>query len=178
MATDSVTAQILIDVLGTELWSAENLAGAVKNRARRDFALANGTSDGQCDLVWSDRRSLAAATSETLDLSGTALTDAAGTAIAFAQVDYIIVLNRNTTAGDDLHIGQNSSNGFTGPWADASDRAVCPAGSSAGAQDGLLFIGNPQGWAVTAGTGDLLYIENIDASNAISYDIIIIGRSA
>lgn len=177
MAVDSVTASYLIDIVAKEAFTAENDLGSIKRRIRRTFALPNGTSDGQCDLVWADRRSLAADTTETIDLD-TSLTDSAGTAVDFAQVDLIVFINRNTVAGDDLHIGPNSSNGFSGPWADDSDRSVCPAGATSGAHDGMLIMANPQGWAVTGGTGDLIAVINIDAANAISYDVLILGRSA
>ena len=125
--------------------------------------LAAGTGDNQVNLAWSDRRSLAA-TSEDLDLSG-GLTGAFGDTLTFSKVKVIVIRNNDDT--DNLTVGGAAANQFASWVADASDKVVI-------APEGYLVLVAPlDGYAVTAGTADLL---KVDAGAAtISYDIAVIG---
>lgn len=138
----------------------------------------SGTDDGESDKHYFARRTLSGSSNETLDLAGS-LTDLEGNTVTFAEITDIIVLNENTVNNDDLAIGPNSSNGFGtgGFWADASDRSRVEASVHAETDPGLLLMRAPRGVTVTAGTGDLLYVENL-SSNSVDYLILIIGRSS
>jgi len=135
--------------------------------------LENGTGDNQADLIWHTEATIAASGTDTYDLTaltttlyGTALT------ITFVAVKAIMIVNKSTTAADDILIDATVVNAFTAPFnADASTKIEIPA-------DSTLVLSNAMpGWTVTAGTGDILEIAN-DVANAITYDLIILGTSA
>lgn len=140
----------------------QNVTLAVSN------AFANGTGADQANMVWSDERTLADDGTENIDLAG-GLTDAFGTSITFTGIKAILIHNQSGDAG--LEITPAVSNGFLGPFADASDQITVPAG-------GQLLITNPSaaGWAVTAGTGDLLTLTHDGTgTSSLSYKIVIVG---
>ena len=132
---------------------------------------ANGTSAGQADLRWRDAaRTLAASASEDLDLAG-GITDEYGNTLTFVELSGIIIKNNNETAGDDLLIGGAASNAFVGWFENSSDIMRVKARDT-------LYLTAYDGWTVTAGTGDKLKLANADATNQLSFDIILWGRSA
>jgi len=171
---------------------ATSLTGTLKNQLRMTFdagsalgttsddvlgatnywnwTIENGTSADQADLVFRDQRTLALSTSENLDLAG-GLTDAYGTTITFVKVKLIYVKAKSDNGGNII-IGGAAANTFVGPFADATDKVKVPAG-------GMFQVGDATtGWTVTAGTGDILKVENDDGSDSGTYDIIIVGTSA
>lgn len=177
MAVDSRSLSVLLDLIARDAFTAENNAGTIENRLRELSTYANGVSNGQIDLLFTDRRTnLVASANESLDLAG-GLSDVAGTTLTFVQIDVLAIRNRRTTAGDTMTWGPAAANGFDGPWSDASDRTIIEPALSA-TQFGWAVFLNPRGWPVTAGTGDLLFIAETGGANAIDYDIIIAGRSA
>lgn len=132
-----------------------------------DIALAAGTGYGKADIAFSDQRTLATNTSETLDLTGT-LVDGFGATIAAVKVKAIEIesVEANTT---NLTIG-GGSNPFLFGFADVTDLFVLKPGDKA------VFVSRT-GWPVTAATGDLLKVLNAAGASAI-YNIKIIAASA
>lgn len=131
-------------------------------------AFANGTGADQANQVWSDERSLADDGTEDIDLAG-ALTDAFGDTITFTGIKGILIQNQSADAG--LEVKPKATNGWLGPFADASDQITIPAG-------GQWLMTNPSaaGWAVTASTGDLLTLTHDGTgTSALSYKIVIVG---
>ncbi len=128
-------------------------------------SFADGTGVDQIKAIWTDQRTLAA-TTETLDLAG-GLTDRFGGTITFTKIKYILVHNRNTTAGHTLKIGGNASNAFL-LFTDATDKYTLGPG-------GTFCVIEPSaaGLAVTAATGDILKFDA--GANTIVYDIMIAG---
>jgi hypothetical protein len=133
--------------------------------------LTNGTTSNKSDLIWSSRRTLAATTSEDLDLNGSLVQSVGGGTFDAVEITAIAIKNRNIVAGDKLEVGGAVANQWVGWLKDATDIII--VGPSA-----VEFGCNPiDGWAVVAATGDLLKINNPGA-NTITYDIVVIGRSA
>lgn len=133
--------------------------------------LANGTGAGQADIKWDDQRTVTDGATEDLDLNGV-LTDAFGASVDAARIKalYLKAADANTT---DLTIGADVLN----PWAtflNATGTITLRPGASvqliAGAADAT-------GFAVTAGTGDILQVANGAGADA-DYDIVIIAASA
>lgn len=131
---------------------------------------ADGTGANQADLAFSDQRTISAAANEDIDLAG-GHNDAYGNAVTLVKIKLLVVENTNTADGDDLQVGPASSNGCDCFWADSSDRNVVPAG-------GALIIYDPNGLAVTAGTGDLINIAEVGGSNANTYNLLVVGTSS
>lgn len=121
----------------------------------------------KADVLWSDTRTLAASASESLDLRGS-LVDAFGASVNPAEIVAIYVKAKSTNT-NDVVIGNAASNGFAGPLS-ATGTLTLKAGE-------FVLLSSQAGWAVTAGTGDLLKVANSAAGTSVTYSIMIIGRS-
>lgn len=131
------------------------------------LALADGTGTGKANAIWSDTRTIAASSSENLDLAGV-LADAFGNALTFTKVKAIMVKAAAANT-NDVHVGGAASNGFTAPFADATDIAKVKPG-------GVFLWVYPAGATVTASTGDILKMANSSSGTGVTYDIIIVGE--
>lgn len=130
----------------------------------------NGTGDFQINQKFSNTRSLAASTSEDLDLNNAAnpLLDAHGRPLQLTKLKGIRVVAALTNV-NNVVIGGAPSNGFLGWFSDISDKIALPPG-------GFFEIVHPAaGWTVTPGSGDLLRLANSGAGSAVGYDIGLIG---
>lgn len=133
------------------------------------LSLVAGTAAvNEANLLFSDTRTIAASSNEDIDLAGS-LSDAFGSTLTAAEIlaIYIAAASGNT---NNVVFGPAASNGFTGPFGDASDRLSVKPGEWQSLISGT-------GWAVTAGTGDLLNIANSSSGSGVTYDLVIIGRS-
>lgn len=166
-AITEMTARVTVKETGTNLG-----IGLPKQDHRWEMLLSmlSGTSNSQSDVVWSDTRTLAA-TSEDLDLAGSlpAPLDPSGT-VTFAEVTLIAIRNKSTTSTEILSVGGAAANQFINWVGDATDIVKI------GANGVLLWTAPVDGAAVTAGTGDKLKIDS--GADTITYDILIVGRSA
>jgi len=133
-----------------------------------DIVLASGTGYGKADIAFMDQRTLAASTTENLDLSG-ALLDAFGQTINAVKVKAIEIENPEASLSN-LTIGAAAANAFLGPFNDATDAIVLKPGDKA------VFVSRT-GWVVTAATGDILKVAN-GAGGTVNYLIKIIAASA
>jgi hypothetical protein len=132
--------------------------------------LANGTGDNQADKIFSDTRTLAASANEDLDLAGV-LSDPLGAALTFAKVKAILV-KASTGNTNNVVVGGQATNGFLGPFGALAHTVAVPPGGA------LLLAAPKAGWAVTAGTVDLLKVANSAGGTSVTYDIVILGTSA
>lgn len=123
---------------------------------------ANGANE-----FFSDTRTLADSASESLDLAGS-LTNGLGVTVALARVKFIYIKNKSTT--QVLSVGGAASNQFINWVGDATDIVKLRPGGFL-----LLVAPDATGYAVTAGTGDLLKIANGAAGASTDYDIVIGG---
>jgi hypothetical protein len=144
-------------------------ASLVKNYA---ISLASGTGAGQADKIFTDTRTLGASATEDLDLAGS-LTDVFGAATTFAKVKAIVVgaASGNT---NNVNVTRPASNGVPLFLAAGDGVAVRPGGVVAV----LCGSADTNGYAVTAGTGDLITITNSGGTTGVTYDIAIVGTSA
>lgn len=133
-------------------------------------SLLDGTAANQADLMFSDQRTLTASSNEDLDLAGS-LSGAFGATLNFAKIKAIAVYAASGNT-NNVQVGPATTNGFLGPFADASDQLDIPPGGQ------ILLTAPVNGWTVTATTGDLLNIANSAAGTSVTYDIVLIGTSA
>lgn len=129
------------------------------------IVLDNGTGANQADQVWHDTRTLTSGANETLDLNGV-LVNAIGASVTFTKIKVIFIRNKGTTA---LTVGGAATNTFASPFGAAAHTVKVQPG-------GMLLLVAPDvnGFAVVAGTGDLLQIANA-AGASCDYDIVLIG---
>lgn len=161
------SANILLDVVINQTSTGD--LNTVRNALslKKVASLVDGSGLGQASKSWGDKRTLAGAAVDALDLAGV-LTDAFGQSITFASVKAIIVAAAASNT-DEVQIG-GGSNAFASFLGDPTDQIVLRPG-------GLLVLVAPDaaGYAVTASTGDILRITNASASDQADYEIIIIG---
>lgn len=171
MATDltNMSAKIMASIKVTATKALDLSAPAETVQKAVSQSLAFGDGSDEADMIWHDSRTLAATTSENIDLAGT-LVNAFGATITFSKVKAIFIHNNGDTAGV-LEVGA-AATPFGGPLKDAaSDIITVP-------HNGMFLSTNPEsGWTVTAGSADLLKINNTAAVIA-GYDIVIVGVSA
>jgi len=166
MAT--VTSKLLVRARITELNSKDLGVARMEHLLEQSDDLASGTAASQQDMVWSDTRS-AAASADALDLAGSLTSQLDGSTLTFVEITGIIIRNKSTTTTEVLTIGAGSNPLLN--WVNATGDAVVLG------PGGVFVITSPiDGYGVTAGTGDVLTID--PGSDTISYDILILGRSA
>ncbi len=165
-------AQLSVAAGGTLTAALDLGTGSATQNLARSMSLGNGTGAGNADRMFSDRRTLAASGTEDLDLAGVLL-DAFGSAVTFARIKGLIIA---AAAGNtnNVVVGAAAST----PWAtllNATGTVTLRPGA-------FLAVGTAStdatGYAVTAGTADLLKVLNSAAGTSVTYDIHIIGTSA
>lgn len=131
-----------------------------------------GTGANQIQQTFTDSRTLASAASENLDLSG-GLLNIYNVTINFTRIRLLLIRCPSTNA-NVVRVGPGAANGWITAFNDASDRInVRPGGIL------ILAAADPTGYAVTAGTGDILTVLNTNDISAVSvaYEIIIMGTT-
>ncbi|MFC3097375.1 hypothetical protein [Alteraurantiacibacter palmitatis] len=136
----------------------------------RRASFSNGTGADQANNLFVDRRTIAGAGSEEIDLAGV-LSNALGQTLTFTAIKAIRI-HSDPDNGGNIVVGGAESNAFVGPFGDATDTLSIAPG-------GFFEVVNPSaaGWPVTAGTGDRLKVANSDAEDPASYSIEIIGEA-
>ena len=166
MLTLSGSARIMLGLTGA---NAVDL-GTKETKLSLDwlFSFLTGAGALQINELFRDTRTLADGATEDLDLSGTALTNDFGVAIAFARVKIIAIRNKSTS--QLLTIGGAASAQFSTLFGDPTDKIVLRPGGAV-----ILIAPDATGYAVTATTADMLKIANGSAGSATDYDIAIAG---
>jgi len=135
--------------------------------------LTDGTGAGQANRIFADTRTLAASATEDLDLAGSLL-DALGGSFILARVKALVVVAAAGNTNNVL-VSRPASNGLASLFSAAGDQIILRPGAflavAAGDED-------TTGYAVTAGTGDLLTVTNSGSGTSVSYDVVVIGASA
>lgn len=135
-----------------------------------EYAFDDGTGADQAQVIFSDTRTLAGSTNESLDLAG-GLSHELGGSITFTAAKVLIVKAADGNTGN-LRVGAGVTNAFQGWFGASAIGCLVPPG-------GMLVLVDPGATAeaVTAATGDLLRIENLGGSSN-SYDIYIAGEGS
>ena len=164
----AVNLDISLNLIGTYAGVNDLASVQASVNIRNNMAFRPGGDANQANKMFSDTRTVAASANDDLDLAGS-LVDPVGATLTFASVKAIYI-KAGAANANDLVFGPAPSNGFLGPWADASDRVSLKAGE-------VFLITNraATGWGVTAGTGDLLRVTNGGSGAAVTYDIVLIG---
>ncbi|MFB0875470.1 MULTISPECIES: hypothetical protein [unclassified Sphingobium] len=164
-----VTANIALSVAAKLTGTADLGNPLAPVTLEKVIRIVGGTDAlGKADILFADTRTIAASSSENLDLAGV-LTGLLGGTITAAEITAIIV---TADAGNtnDVQIFGAASNAFNGPLSGTTPKlSVGP--------DDVAMITNRKGWTVTAGTGDILLVGNSGSGTPVTYTIILIGRT-
>lgn len=133
-----------------------------------NFPFADGSGANQASQIFSDARTLTASATENLDLAG-GLVNALGATVTLAKLK-ALVIKADAANANDVVVGPAATNGLVTPFNAAADRVKVKPG-------GLLVLVAPDanGYAVTAGTGDQIFVGNGGAGTSVTYTIILIG---
>lgn len=131
-------------------------------------AFADGTGADQAQKLWTDQRTLTASATEELDLAG-GLTDVFGTALTLTKVKALIIKAAAANTNNVI-VGGAASNAWAAAVGAANDTITVRPGGTL-----VLIAPDSTGYAVTAGTGDLLKIANSAGSTSVTYDIAVLG---
>ena len=158
-------------VLGIEHTGTDAATEPYERLPAINFDISDGTAAGEMDILYVDQRTLAASASEDLDLAG-GVTDSFGDTLTFVDVRMICV-KASADNTNDVRVGGTGANAFFSFMRTNADYVVVKPG-------GVLFLYAPTdpGYAVTAGSADLLQIANSGGTTSVTYDIYIGGASA
>jgi len=166
----SLTANIKLIVTADFTSSGDLVTSKSDLRQQYALSLASGVAGDQADMVWSDQRTVALSTTEDLDVDAGGLTDVFGTTFTLVKLKVLVVCAASGNTNTVDVGGDANSVPFFAAFADFV--SVHPGG--------CLVLTNPAlaGYAVTAGTGDIIQIANGGAGTSVTYDIVIIGTSS
>jgi len=142
--------------------------------------LDDGTGADQADIVYFDSGTMVASADLSLDLAGT-LSDVYGDTVTAVRVKAIAVKNTSTTASV-LKLGGGTGDAGTNAFASWLHRSGTSAAGSEGVliRPGgvfLLWAPGATGYAVTAGTGDILMLQE-QSTLAAAYELMIVMTTA
>jgi hypothetical protein len=145
---------LVVNESGTNADTGETFANALSDAYSQDLSEGTTAASAQFDALYTASGTIAASGTATIDLAA-ALTTRIGTAAVFAKVKGIRLRNLTSTTGVNLQLGAGS-NPVASIWAAAGDAMKVGPG-------GLLVWFSPiDGFAVTAGSADVLTITNLN----------------
>jgi len=169
VAAASLVSKVEITIKGTltqslALAPGGAIAAPVFSQIVKDFA--NGSGANQANVIWSDRRTLTASTTEDLDFAGGGLLDAFGAAIAPTKIRLVYIASSSANAQNLTLFGDT-----------ASIPILNTAATTYTLQPGGVFLGMwpaTAGLTVTATTADIIQVAN-GAGVSVTYDIVVLG---
>lgn len=132
--------------------------------------LATGTSAGQADRMYTGTRTLTASATEDLDFAAGVL-DFQGNAITFARIKLLYV---KAAVGNVNNVVLGAG---TNPWVTLLNSTGTVTLRPGAGHLNWAGVADATGYAVTAGTGDVLKVLNSAGGTSVSYDIAVIGAS-
>ncbi len=153
-----------------QLTSTRDGGGAVFDvNEGQSKTLDNGTGINQANAIYVDKFSIAASGTLSTDISGT-LTDAHGNTMVFTAIKEIMVIADDGNTNNIVLGG--GANAFVGAFGAAAHTVAVAPGSRAD-----LANFSAAGWAVTAGTGDIVLLTNSAAGTAVTGTLVIVGEA-
>jgi len=153
--------------LASELTATADFSTPLDRLMRTYFLpITDGVGLNQCNQHWHDQRTGVGTGGENLDLAGV-LVNGLGQTATFARIKLICVFAALANSGN-VQVGGHATLAFINWVASATDIINVRPG-------GLFLLAAPDatGYAVTAGTGDLLTVKA--SSGTVSYDIVLVG---
>lgn len=153
-------------------WLLTKMSALVTSRSPlaidQSFVFTDGVGANQVKAAWSDKRTIAASASESLDLSGV-LTDEFGVVVLLSKLKMLMII---ADAGNvnDVVVGGAALNALSTPFGTAADKLKVKPGGMV-----LLVAPDANGYAVIAGTGDLLQVANSGGTTGVTYQIGVLG---
>jgi hypothetical protein len=167
----ALTTELTLKLVATLTGSGDLLTPSAPLELTQRHRLTSGTGLDAADMMWSDRRTLAASATEDLDLAASLSPHVGTGTLTFARIKALVVLASSANT-NDVQVTRPASNGVPVFLAAGDGLPVKPGGSF------VWVAPNAAGVAVTAATGDLITFTNSAGSTSVTYDVVIIGASA
>lgn len=166
----ALSTNIIAKIIASQTSALDAAIGSLALADRDPINLADGVGNNQANLVWSDTRTLAASTSEELDLNALPNPQPFSN-INMVKVKAILVV---AAAGNtnNVEVGNAAATQFQAGFGVATGRWVIPPG------DVFLVTAQKAGWSSANGVSDKLKIANSGAGTSVDYTIILIGTDA
>lgn len=166
MAT--LQAQIDFSLLASLAAAGDFGDAAVPTRMERSFKFKPGAGANQANVIFADKRTINASTSENLDLAGV-LIDQLGQVATFTKVRAIAFLADPANV-NDVVVGGHATAAFAAPFGASNNTVKVKPG-------GMLVIVAPDanGYPVVATTSDMLQVANGGAGTAVNYGVVLLG---
>lgn len=166
--TTSLTARVKVEIAADLINSLD--IGQVKYPLAygANYVLSDGVGADQAKEVFTDIRTLTASATENLDLAGV-LADVFGNVLTFTKIKALII-KADAANVNDVLVGGHATAAVVSLFGDATDKVrVKPGGT-------VAFIApDANGYAVAAGTADMLTVANSGAGTSVIYTIVIVG---
>jgi hypothetical protein len=171
--TDTVNSAGLRVITNASLTTSPDVGSTNYQFSDSDITLfSHGTGANQINQVWTDVRTVAASSTESLDLYG-GLVSALNTTLNFTKVKIISIVADGDNTNNVLIGG--SAAGIAGLLVLTGDAAIEDV-SIAVQPGGMFIISAPKtGYMVTNTTGDILKITNSSSGSSVTYTIKIYG---
>lgn len=169
----SLNSKLAISITADHIKDLDLASGKVALAKVYQAVLSSGTGVGQADLLFHDQRTLSASATENLDLSGS-LADAFGATLAFVKVKAIVFVAASTNTNNVI-VGGDVTNTFFPMFGAETDSLILRPGATFAL---IAGVGDSTGYAVTAGTADLLKVTNSAGTTGVTYDVYVFGTSA
>jgi len=161
--------KVQIGVVGKKTFDLSVSTDALSaNIANFSTAFTDGEGANKAELVYHDTVTLADGASTELDLAGS-LSDVFGDSVVFTKLKAFLL--KNTSADASLHYGHSAANQVPIVVAAGDGGIVGPGG--------FVLNVNPSaaGFAITAGTGDLLKLEHDGVgTDTMDVDVYLLGE--
>ena len=137
----------------------------------RALSYTDGAGASQANVLWHDKRQIAASGTDDIDLSG-ALVDALGVAAVYARVKGLMVYAWPANT-NNVVVGGAAATQWVGPFGAATHTVALQPG-------GLLTLAtvSAAGWPVVNAASDLLRIANSAGGTVVDFEIAILGASS
>ncbi|MFZ5745273.1 MAG: hypothetical protein ACOY7T_12425 [Pseudomonadota bacterium] len=166
----TIALEILARIRGTLSQSGDGGTASLPLNVSNVLSIANGTAADQANAVYVDAFSISASGWLNIDLAGGGLTDRLGNALNFTALKAILLIADSTNT-NNVVLG-NGTNPFVGPFgAGANTLTVEPGGTV------LLATRSAAGWAVAAGSADVLKLANSGGGSAVTGTIVLVGEA-
>lgn len=161
----ALTASVKVGIGGTYSNTVDLLTSESKiNMSGRGVDFANGTGASQANILFTDTRTIAASTTEDLDIRGTSLVDSFGNDLACVELKALMVFASSANTNNVVLGGDANSVPFLSTA--ATTVSIKPGGAF------VLLDPSAGGVAVTADTGDILQVANSGGTTTVTYDIV------
>jgi hypothetical protein len=164
----NVTGNLDVSIRATEATAVTIGLASVQVAPTLAVALSFGSGVGANKIQGLFSKS-ATATAAPVTYTLSALVDDLGRTIALTKVRALVIAHLGTVDGQPLTIGGATTNPWSAPFADVSDKVIIRAG-------GVLVLAGPlaTGYAVTAGSSDQLKLD--PGAATIPFKIFFLGE--